>query len=359
MSTFSKAFVICILFVFRLAMAQVPEVKPRVLTKLEMEGKVAVVEVAAHFVTAIRMPETVNSVVVGDPTLFQVEHSDREPQLVFIKALTEKPAETNLLISTTRGREANLLLVSRGKQKSTNPENVDLLLNYKPAKGFLIEPDYPAALVAKTVDVGPTAVPSVPATLDTVSTGGAAMDAIKQASSVAPDPPDAPAPTGLDELLARQERSPLPPLYGEHVSAETATGDRVRAGVGEVVDGGGRVIVLFSALNPTGRSILIMPPQVQLGGKVKSGKIIRRSRWTTAEQLSVLNFRLSKRRLAPGERADGVVVFDRPPYKQSNETLFLQIAEAGAVDHPALAPIGFGINTLKEDSTHGEPIKGK
>jgi len=358
MSTFSKAFVICILFVFRSAMAQVPEVKPRVLTKLEMDGKVAVVEVAAHFVTAIRMPETVNSVVVGDPTLFKVEHSDREPQLVFVKALTEKPAETNLLISTTHGREASLLLVSRGEQKSNGPENVDLLLNYKPAKGFLIEPDYPSALVAKTVEIGSPGAGAVSADFETAGTGGAAMD-VKQASSVTPDPPDAPAPTGLDELLARQERSPLPPLYGEHVSAETATGDRVRAGVGEVVDGGERVIVLFSALNPTGRSILIMPPQVQLGGKVKSGKIIRRSRWTTSEQLPVLNFRLSKRRLAPGERADGVVVFDRPPYKQSNEMLFLQIAEAGAVDHPALAPIGFGINTLKEDSTHGEPIKGK
>ena len=354
----SKALVTCMLFVFRSSMAQVPEVKPRVLTKLEMDGKVAVVEVAAHFVTAIRMPETVNSVVVGDPTLFKVEHSDREPQLVFVKALTDKPAETNLLISTTHGREASLLLVSRGEQKSNDPENVDLLLNYKPAKGFLIEPDYPSALVAKTVEIGSPGAGAVSATLETASKGGTATD-VKQVSLVAADPPDAPAPTGLDELLARQERSPLPPLYGEHVSAETATGDRVRAGVGEVVDGGERVIVLFSALNPTNRSILIMPPQVQLGGKVKSGKVIRRSRWTTAEQLPVLNFRLSKRRLAPGERADGVVVFDRPPYKQSNETLFLQIAEAGAVDHPALAPIGFGINTLKEDSTHGEPVKGK
>jgi hypothetical protein len=354
----SKALVICMLFASRSAMGQVAEVKPRVLTKLEMDGKVAEVEVAAHFVTAIRMPETVNSVVVGDPTLFKVEHSDREPQLVFVKALTEKPAETNLLISTTHGREASLLLVSRGEQKSHDPENVDLLLNYKPAKGFLIEPDYPAALVAKTVEIGSPGTVAVPAAFETASAGGAATDA-KQSSSVAPDPPEAPPLTGLDELLARQERSPLPPLYGEHVSAETATGDRVRAGVGEVVDGGERVIVLFAAINPTGRSILIMPPQVQLGGKVKSGKIIRRSRWTTAEQLPVLNFRLSKRRLAPGERADGVVVFDRPPYKQSNETLFLQIAEAGAVDHPALAPVGFGINTLKEDSTHGEPVKGE
>jgi hypothetical protein len=354
----SKALVICILFAFRSAMAQVPEVKPRVLTKPDIDGKVAVVEVAAHFVTAIRMPETVNSVVVGDPTLFKVEHSDKEPQIVFVKAVTEKPAETNLLISTTHGREASVLLVSRGEQNPNDPENVDLLLNYKPAKGFLIEPDYPSVLVAKTVEVGSPGSGVVPAVLETTSAGGPAAD-VKQAASIPSDPPDASAPTGLDELLARQERSPLPALYGERVSAEPATGDRVRAGVGEVVDGGERVIVLFSAVNPTGQSILIMPPQVQLGGKVKSGKIIRRSRWTIAEQLPVLSFRLSKRRLAAGERADGVVVFDRPPYKQSNETLFLQIAEAGAVDHPALAPIGFGLNTLKEDSSHGQPVKGK
>ena len=63
----SKALLICMSFAFRPATGQVPEVKPRVLTKPDIYGKVAVVEVSAHFVTAIRMPETVNSVVVGDP----------------------------------------------------------------------------------------------------------------------------------------------------------------------------------------------------------------------------------------------------------------------------------------------------
>ena len=358
MSTFSKAFIICMFFAYGSTTAQVPEVKPRVVTKPEIDGKVTVVEVAAHFVTTIRMPETVNSVVVGDPALFQVEHSEREPQFVFVKALTEKPAESNLLISTTRGHAASLLLVSRGEQKSPNPGVLDFLLNYKPLKGFLIEPDYPSAFVAKTVQVEPAIVGAAPVEPETVSTRRAAID-VKEGPSVASDPPDVPAPTGLDELLARQERSPLPQLYGEHVSSETATGDRVRAGVGEVIDGGERVIVLFSATNPTSHNILIMPPQVQLGGRVKSGKVFRHSRWATSEQLPMLDFRLSKRRLAPGERADGLVVFDRPPYKQSNETLFLQIAEAGAVDHPALAPIGFGISTFKEDSTHGQPVTGK
>ena len=69
----------------------------------------------------IRMSETVNSVVVGDPTFFKVERSDGEPQLVFVKALREKPAESNLLTSTTRGREATLLLVSRGGTESKRP----------------------------------------------------------------------------------------------------------------------------------------------------------------------------------------------------------------------------------------------
>ena len=38
-----------------------------------------------HFTTAIRLPEAVSSVVVGDPALFKVEHSEKEPCLVFVK----------------------------------------------------------------------------------------------------------------------------------------------------------------------------------------------------------------------------------------------------------------------------------
>src|SRR5579863_6266053 len=155
MSMSRSAFVVYILFVVRTAMGQVPEVKPRVLTRPDIEGSVAVVEVAAHFVTAIRMPETVNSVVVGDPALFQVEHSDREPQLVFVKALTLKPAETNLLISTNHGHEVSLLLICRGEQKSTAPATVDFLLKYKPAHGFLIAPESPSSFVAQTRRVSP------------------------------------------------------------------------------------------------------------------------------------------------------------------------------------------------------------
>src|ERR1039458_8192014 len=69
--------------------AQQTTIVPQVRTKPTADNKITSIELAAHFVTAIRVPEAVNSVVVGDPALFQVEHSEHEPELVFVKALTK------------------------------------------------------------------------------------------------------------------------------------------------------------------------------------------------------------------------------------------------------------------------------
>ena len=328
------------------AMAQT--VQPRIVSEPAVDNHVTVVEVRTHFVTAIRMPEAVHSVAVGDPSLFQVEHSEREPNLVFVKSLTAGPAESNLLVSTGKGHETSLLLVSRGE----HAKDVDFVVSYRRAGSFLIEPDYPSPLVGETV---PTTTPQ-PAAKPAIAGLATAMIALRPLSLGADPQPavdSSPEParrSSLDELLTRQQRAPLPMLYGEHPGVENPSGDHVRAGVSEVIDGGQQVIVLFSAVNPTQHAILLVPPQVQLGGKSKRGKL-HRSRWTTAEQLAVEDFRLSTRRLAPGERADGVVLFERPPYKQSSETLLLQVAEAGAVDKPALAPIGFGVNKLREVAT--------
>src|SRR5215831_2182234 len=107
--------------------AQQATIVPQVRTKPAADSKITAIELAAHFVTAIRVPEPVNSVVVGDPVLFQVEHSEHEPELVFVKALTNEHAESNLLISTARGRQISFLLVTglathRGIYVSRNRE---------------------------------------------------------------------------------------------------------------------------------------------------------------------------------------------------------------------------------------------
>src|SRR5713226_4928270 len=226
----------CLLVLIPGASAQVLQVEPQVQTKSQIDGKVTVLEVAARFVTTIRMPETVNSVVVGDPAQFQVEHSEREPRLVFVKALTTRPAETNLLISTANGRQTSLLLVSRGEADPRAEVKVDFLVRYEPAGGFLIAPSgFPFALVGETV-------PLVRGVTDSRRGIGGTQEfddgeSLASARRVDPLPTgDDPLPTegksnGLDQLLEQQKHAPLPLLYGERITQESSSGDRVRAGV--------------------------------------------------------------------------------------------------------------------------------
>ena len=150
------------------------------------------------------------------------------------------------------------------------------------------------------------------------------------------------ASSDLDTLLERQKKAPLPAMYGEKPGVAKPGKQILKAGVSEVIDQGPEVVVLFSTLNVQSHPVQLMPPQVQLAGK-------RHKVWSSSEQLPVDEFRMSRRRLGPGERADGVVVFKRPSFKQSNETLLLQMADSGAVDRPALAPIGFGISSLRRE----------
>ena len=334
--------------------AQVSKVEPGIVTETDFEGKVTVVEVAARYVTAIRLPEAVNSVVVGDPSAFQVEHSEREPRLVFVKALSTKPSESNLLISMAGAHEVSVLLISRGESNSPDRTHVDFLLKYEASRGFFVAPSaFPFALVGATVPLTEAHGIEGREIKKLFKPGDLANSVFSTVGDPLPSRIDSSAEDiqsrGLDQFLEQQERAPLPVLYGQRVGQETESGDRVRAGVSRVIDGGQQVVVLFSVINPTKHAILLMPPQVQLGGRTTSGKLIRREKWSTADQLQVLDFRLNRRRLGPSERADGVVVFGRPPYKQSNETLLLQVAESGSVDRPALAPIGFGVSTSRED----------
>jgi hypothetical protein len=332
--------------------AQQTTIVPQVRTKPTADNKITAIELAAHFVTAIWVPDPVNSVVVGDPALFQVEHSEHEPELVFVKALTNEHAESNLLISTARGRQISFLLISGGV--GPNSAKVDFLLRYQPSGGFLVEPDaIPFALVAQTASVSKAQAAVVSSVASPSGTGAALLPAsLTTANPQVETMPTQPKPDSLDSLLERQKQAPMPVLYGERPESDEAKGNRLRAGISEVLDGGQQVIVLFSVVNTSKHAILLMPPQIQLGGQDKSGKLIKHEHWSTAEQLAVIDFRLSRRRIGPGERADGVVLFERPPYKRSMETLFLQMAESGAVDKPALAPIGFGVSTLREAANH-------
>ena len=308
---------------------------PVILTRASLDEKVITLRLLPRVATSIRMPEPINSVVIGDPEHFQAEHSEHEPELVTVKPVSTEPEQTNLLITTTQGHQVNLLLVSSGQQ-SGGTQTVDLLLEYgKPTRGSFLVEETPisASLIAETKKL------DIPSKQPEAAQIRPPAELAKTSGTV-----DGTSRAALDRLLDRQKQAALPVLFGQHPD-QVEAGLRVKAGVSEVLDEGQDVVVLFSAVNPANHAIEILPPQVQLGGKVKK-------KWTAAEQLHVIDFRLSTRRLGAGQRADGVVVFERPSFKQSNETLFLQVADSGAVDLPALAPIGFGISSVRGGSAH-------
>ncbi|MBV9084995.1 MAG: hypothetical protein JOZ62_20135 [Acidobacteriaceae bacterium] len=341
--------------------AQVPEVRPQVAGRAIQESQVTTIYLAPRFATAVRMPDAINSVVVGDPDSFSAEHSDKEPRLVFVKPITTRPAQTNLLISTTRGYQANLLLISRGEISATQPA-IDFLMSYRPAGHFMIEPGEPSIGVAQiTALVAPDEKSASAGQHDDRSstTSTARLVPSSFASSERSAPANIASANGeitggrdetseLDALLQRQKRAPLPAMYGEKPGIASPGRQLLKAGVSEVIDQGRQVAVLFSVLNVQDHAVELMPPQIQLAGKVEKGAIVRHKVWSNSEQLPVEEFRVSRRRLGPGERADGVVVFERPSFKQSNETVLLQIGDSGAVDRPALAPIGFGISSVRK-----------
>ena len=260
--------------------------------------QVVVLHLRPGYVSSVRVLEEVSSVVLGDPGSFKAEHSDAEPQLVFFKATSAKPAETNALITTRGGHEISLSLVSQGKSDRSEP--VDYVLYCERPRSFLIASTHPIFVVGETENV---ATESQPASTPQEKTGSQKQD------------------------LLRAERIENPHWEGK----------QLQVAVGQAIEKEQQMAVPFAVLNSSARTIEVLPPQIQLAGtsKDKHRKAIK------AEPVAIKDYWITSRRLAPGARADGIVVFDRPTFKESSERLLLAVAQAEEVDRPVLAPIAF------------------
>jgi len=259
---------------------------------------VTVLHLHPGFVSSVRLPEEVSSVVLGDPAAFKGEHSESEPRLVFFKPASSKPAKSNALISTRSGREVSLTLVSDGA--SAHSEPVDYVLEYQPQRSFLIAATYPSVLIGESKTLG---------------------------DERPVNPKSTPKPSG-DE-----RESPSPQL----AAPLDWHGKELRVAVAWTEERGSDMALAFNVANISSRTVELLPPQVQLSGtaKQKHHKAIK------AEPVAVKDYRLAARRLPPGATTEGTVVFERPSFKESREQLLLQVAQAEAVDRPVLAPIAF------------------
>jgi hypothetical protein len=257
--------------------------------------EVTVLHLRKGYVSSVRLPEDVSAVVLGDPNLFRAEHSEAEPQLVFFKTISPRPAETNALITTRSGHEVALSLVSGGN----NAGPVDYVLKYDAPHSFVIAGSHSGFLVAETRSITKETLPS-PAQQKQSEKAG--------------------------EQLLNKQRLDDPQFQGKQIKVAVGWISQLQEGMG----------VSFSVLNSSERTIELLPPQIQLASAAgkKHGAI-------KAEQVPIKDYQLTTRKLAPGSRADGVVIFDRPSFKESSERLLLEIAQAEAVDRPVLAPIAF------------------
>ncbi|MGH9511333.1 MAG: hypothetical protein ACRD2U_04280 [Terriglobales bacterium] len=279
------------------AVAQVEPPSARIVTLTLNPHDVAVLHLRQGYVSSVRLPEKVSSVVLGDPVAFNAEHSDAEPQLVFFKPTRPKPAGTNALITTRTGHEVFLSLVSEGN--SNDGTSIDYLLKYEPPRSFLIEASHSNFVISDTRSL------------------------TQQSPLVA----GAPSADDSEQELIRQQSLPTPHWQGK----------QLRVAVGRVAQTQDRMTVTFSVLNSSAKTIELLPPQIVLAGKSKGkhGKTIK------AEPVAIEDYRMTTRRLAPGARAIGIVIFERPTFKESSERLLLQVAQAEEVDRPVLAQIGF------------------
>lgn len=291
-------FAIALMFNTRIVPAQDARIVPTVASVSVASGTVTLLHLAPGYTTSVKLPEEVNSVVIGDPASFKAEHSDSEPRLVFLKPITDQPAESNALITTRSGQEVTLQLVSPGK---TNQDpKVDFLIQYRPPESLVIGPDISSFLIA---DTRPIAPPASSPDLSPHNTDPVA-DAVEAQAGIL--------------TLAWQ-------------------GKDLRAAVGVSVTTGSHTILGFSIVNGTKQTIELLPPQIELVGSARGKK----HKQIKAEPIPLIEYRMTRRRLAPGERADGVAVFERPAFKESAERLELQLARSDQVDRPILLPVPF------------------
>lgn len=285
------------------AQTQEGQIIPTVTSARVEDGAVTVLHLAPSYTTSVRLPEEISSVVIGNPASFKAEHSEAEARLPFLKPTVSQPGESNALITTKSGLEISLHLVSAGKGSPN--ARVDFLVEYRLAQSVLISPDKQSFLIAETRPVS------------------SAIPADRPAQSDKPD--------SIAKQLEKQKNLPSPAWQGKDVLAA----------LGDSLETNHQTILGFSIQNDSKRVIELLPPQLELTGAAhrKGGKRIK------GDPVAVSDYRMTARRLQPGQRADGVVVFERPAFKESSEKLQLQLAEAEQVDRPILLPVPFTANS--------------
>ena len=285
-------------------------VTARVATVTINPSEVTTLHLRPEFESTIHMPEEITSVILGSPGSFKAEHNEGEPEYVYVKPITKEAAESNLLIATKSGLHVTLELISDGTGGSGSALPVDFLIEYRTSRSFLIA----GSASAERARVEPT--------------GTASSSTQPRVNATAKPLP------AIDEEYELQMRINAP-------GWTKWEGKQIKTSLGDIRQWSNETVISFSILNASDQPVEVVPPQIQISGRAVKKKKKKEGKSLTADQLLIREYRLSSTRIEAGARADGVVVFDRPNFKQSTEKLFLQIAQADQVDRPILIRLPF------------------
>jgi hypothetical protein len=287
--------------------ASAPIVGAHVATISINPNEVTPLHLRPEFESTIRMPEEITSVILGSPGTFKAEHNEGEPNYVYVKPITKRPTQSNLLIAMKSGQHVTLELISDGGGTNSDTQPIDFLIEYRASRSFLVSSDAAAPVIPRPVEKGPA--------LGAYASARAPLSA-------------------LDVEFEQQVRINAP-------NWTKWDGKQVETSLGDIRQWSNETVVSYSILNGSDHAVEIVPPQIQITGRKAAKKKKKEGKGIISDQLEIRDYKLSTTRLEPGGRVDGVVVFDRPNFKQSTEKLFLQLAQADEIDQPILIRLPF------------------
>ncbi len=284
------------------------------------------------FTSTIHVGEAVTSLVVGAPTLFQVEHKDSEPTLIFVKPSTHLPAESNLLIALASGETISIRLISPGDAGSTDP--TDFVVDYRGRKSMF---------ESQAVVLG---TPGSNSSGDATENG---RDMVANEHSSlhtdisAPKSPAVPSNTesALDhEFMVGAPHWVTVPELAKLIKENALAPNCIAIAIGDIRQEGGNMVVSFSVLNISHHWVSIMPPQIELTNPLLKKKDARKH-GSFAQPIASIEFKLDNPKLSPGARSDGSITFQKPDTKIAKESLLLHIATSASIDTPVYYPLPF------------------
>jgi transposase len=204
--------------------------------------EITVLHLRPEFESTIRMPEEVTSVILGSPGEFKAEHNEGEPEYVYVKPITKQAAQSNLLIATKSGQHVTLELVSDGIGIPNQAQPVDFLIEYRSARSFLI-----------SSDSGASTIPTAPGKIPARETNGEEADSRSAPLS------------NLDEEFRQQQKVNAPKW--------TKWADRqIETSICDMRQWSNETVISYSILNSSDQPVEIVPPQIQITGRIAAKK---------------------------------------------------------------------------------------